>query len=1327
MSHRLTKEQLDEEFELFLKESVSDDSDKQPGAKSSHKPAQKPTVSWWKDDKHSAGGTGRGLLGSGKTFRKSLGRSVGVEDEDAGDTGSKEDSLEAAVLSRNNLVKIPAAETTALGLDTIEEEEEKAKFFAQLEAAALTTIDYSKLNRELDSTSSTTGTTHLREAEEVAEQSNGDPKKSGVTETVRESPAFAGFPNYSEDFEEEENQKEPRDEEPKMSPILAKVSLHDSLDDTGRDNRRKDAAGSLDKGQSYVQSGGSEMEALHEAYRQIHVVEDSDDHNPRYSFLKGTERTSRPVFPSSPPPHSSLQHASTNESELPTAEELMRPIQPEKGNIRGFTLHPVSAAGLDGEKTPSFLETAFSDVTSPESQLKQPEKADCVQVAERGEGLTRPPSSPPEPLNLTRSIRQEVERLMQDHNKYSPYTSSEAGKAKKQQASHGSTTFHSSTSSLRKPTVASVRGRRPEGRAASRLSGAAAKAQTQSAAPRPRQHPQEKPKFTKSQEKDEYTEPDVKVSSELVASVQSLVAVIQQQVDISSHQDPNTQNTRQTLPHPNNKREDNGSVVEELRVQLAEREKELQMMKGGAEELNSLRRQNYVLQSKLQSAEEASQKRKRAEATDSAAEEKLKEIEKEIKEQETLIKGYQQENEKLFLQVKAQQVKSKTNEEAMFQENQRLLNELAFTREQLYKTPRMDHTQRITDLLAQVNMFQRTEAKLSEDIHRLKQEKQTLQVDLLLMKKERDVARAQAVSASGDKTLEQRVLEDEHREGVSALQKKLQRFAENQKLLDRDAGRLKAATAEIRQLKEQVEKLKMDVGKRSSEQQRKLKEKTADTKRMQELQQQVKDLKQIPRSRNQNSLHAAKAGSQDDLATRTPLSRINALLERRVQSLEAELESHDEKTKSSLLAMEQQFHRVKLHYEQQITELEQLLEQKGEVEAADPAAGAEPWRSQVQTLEEELQSVRENHQEKEKSLQDQIESLQQQLKQKILTSPGRHQRQAEAAFGSRIQRLEQDLASKTRSVQELSRTVERLQKERKNMLSVSNQRAETRSTETKRPPGQTRTPCPAAAETFREEETFPDAHHEKTYQPTVFTGSHISEVQQENEALKQRLKLLELQTEQEREALKAEAVQAKEELCRLKELSAEQLSSVKEEHLRVLDQLSAIHALEHSSSKFAELANKLNAHEVMVKHLQDKLKEGQGDKNALAISRTRQDALQKQLTRLLKELKEAKESQSPEVKILCSLEKKILNMELRHQVKEKQMQQVIDGSWQTLEADQQSEVESWKRLAQDKSRELEAFRLELDFILDILRHLQRQGVVFPNPDPSTTVLLTQRS
>lgn len=59
------------------------------------------------------------------------------------------------------------------------------------------------------------------------------------------------------------------------------------------------------------------MEALHEAYRQIHVVEDSDDHNHHYSPVEGRRRINRAVSPSSPPQHArqSLQPASMRSNE----------------------------------------------------------------------------------------------------------------------------------------------------------------------------------------------------------------------------------------------------------------------------------------------------------------------------------------------------------------------------------------------------------------------------------------------------------------------------------------------------------------------------------------------------------------------------------------------------------------------------------------------------------------------------------------------------------------------------------------------------------------------------------------------------------------------------------------------------------------------------------------------------------------------------------------------------------------------------------------------------------------------------------------------------
>lgn len=57
--------------------------------------------------------------------------------------------------------------------------------------------------------------------------------------------------------------------------------------------------------------------------------------------------------------------------------------------------------------------------------------------------------------------------------------------------------------------------------------------------------------------------------------------------------------------------------------------------------------------------------------------------------------------------------------------------------------------------------------------------------------------------------------------------------------------------------------------------------------------------------------------------------------------------------------------------------------------------------------------------------------------------------------------------------------------------------------------------------------------------------------------------------------------------------------------------------------------------------------------------------------------------------------------------------QMIAQTRSVVEQEQQAEVARWKRLAQERSSELDAFRLELDSILDVLRELQRQGVVIP--------------
>ena len=61
-----------------------------------------------------------------------------------------------------------------------------------------------------------------------------------------------------------------------------------------------------------------------------------------------------------------------------------------------------------------------------------------------------------------------------------------------------------------------------------------------------------------------------------------------------------------------------------------------------------------------------------------ASEEELKRLEKEVREQEQLLTGYQQENERLYKELKQLQAKEKANEARMFSENQKLGNNVRF-------------------------------------------------------------------------------------------------------------------------------------------------------------------------------------------------------------------------------------------------------------------------------------------------------------------------------------------------------------------------------------------------------------------------------------------------------------------------------------------------------------------------------------------------------------------------------------------------------------------------------------------------------------------------
>ncbi|XP_036270375.1 centrosomal protein of 162 kDa isoform X4 [Pipistrellus kuhlii] len=765
------------------------------------------------------------------------------------------------------------------------------------------------------------------------------------------------------------------------------------------------------------------------------------------------------------------------------------------------------------------------------------------------------------------------------------------------------------------------------------------------------------------------------------------------------------------------------ALIEQIKVTFSEKERELEnkveeLKRQQEKELFKLSQDNYILQTKLNSFGETNKKQRWlhvGETTNPVTEEKLKQIQKEIQEQETLLQGYQQENERLYNQVKDLQEQNKKNEERMFKENQSLFNELATLKEQMQRNRFLSQVvedseptrnQNFTDLLTELRMAQKEKNSLLEDIKRLKQDKQALEVDLEKMKKERDHARDQVAYVTGEKLYEIKILEETHKQETSRLQKRIQWYAENQELLDKDAVRLKEANEEIERLKLEAEKLKAEYGNPSLQRKTHLKDKAADAKRIQDLERQVKEMEGILKRRYPNSLPALilAASAAGDTVDRNTVE----FMEKRIKKLEADLEGKDEEAKRSLRTMEQEFQKMKIQYEQRLEEQEQLLAHKLKASSQNQHDNS----SRVKALEKELDDIKAAHQITVKNLEAEIDKFKQQnaeleLKKnrddKDFQSIEFQVEQAHAK--AKLARLNEELAAKGREIQDLSKTVEKLQKERRMMLSSQNSKG--REETAKRVKKDVSHPGKGNAN------SFPGTLDGKLYQPRTFTDSHISEVLQENCRLKNELEKVIVERNELKMKSDIAMNQFENSIKRVKEDTAAHITSLKASHQREIEKLLCQNAVENSSSKVAELNRKIATQEVLIKHFQNQVNELQDKQESLMVSQVREEILQKEITKLLEELREAKENHTPEMKHFMGLEKKIKQMEMRHKQREQELQQIIQQTHQVVESEQNKEIEKWKRLAQLKNRELDKFRTELDSILDVLRELQRQGVVVP--------------
>ncbi|XP_054347842.2 centrosomal protein of 162 kDa isoform X1 [Pongo pygmaeus] len=1380
-----SQEELDEEFEQFMKE-LSDDSfenSDKTARQSKKEMKKKDTVPWWitEDDFKD------GLLGTNVSYLKTKKTSqpvMEIEEESAekiqflkssGTSLLSTDSLETNVVSELN------HSILGVGLDTLEEQEEKEQFFARLEKGLTSSIDYSRLNKELDSNDST----HFK-----ALHSNQANTELTDDEHENESKHEELAENYSDDFEDEyvgaplttkdeetpskENSKSekitvPKQEEEKTG-MLANVVLLDSLDSVAEVNLDEQDKITpkprglpemtenemTETGVSYGQSS-SDIEALHQAYCHIaHSLGDEDKQKIESNTVEDIKSTVK-GHPQENEENS--KNISTMESDLPTVEELMKPIRIDSFGISGFDLQPVSSEKVAERKETEFFSSLplkmNPNIISQDSQhvnlffdkndenvilqktTNESMEDSCPQVTATEEHVDKmylnilrkkisvnSSSSQDDKISKTYRSQLSSEEEGAVMGKQVPYKKARSAppllKRKPQSGLYASVR----SSGYGKPSSPLKMFSTLEKKTSEEIIKSK-NLRSISTSSQPRK--KEILSGTKLIKPAALDKPTPKTESCLSTPKKSenpteTDSCIQFQTDSLGYCGENKEKELlmfKRVQEAEEKWRGAQALIEQIKATFSEKETELEnkleeLKKQQEKELFKLNQDNYILQAKLSSFEETNKKQRWlhfGEAADPVTGEKLKQIQKEIQEQETLLQGYQQENERLYNQVKDLQEQNKKNEEQMFKENQSLFNEVASLKEQMHKSRFLSQVvedseptrnQNFTDLLAELRMAQKEKDSLLEDIKRLKQDKQALEVDLEKMKKERDQAKDQIAYVTGEKLYEIKILEETHKQEISRLQKRLQWYAENQELLDKDALRLREANEEIEKLELEIEKLKAESGNPSVQQKIRLKDKAADAKKIQDLERQVKEMEGILKRRYPNSLPALilAASAAGDTVDKNTVE----FMEKRIKKLEADLEGKDEDAKKSLRTMEQQFQKMKIQYEQRLEQQEQLLACK--LNQHDSP--------RIKALEKELDDIKEAHQITVRKLEAEIDVLKHQNAELDVKKNDKDDKdfqsiefQVEQAHAkAKLVRLNEELAAKKREIQDLSKTVERLQKDRRMIL--SNQNSKGREEMSAK-----RAKKDVLHSSKGNANSFPGTLDSKLYQPHTFTDSHVSEVLQENYRLKNELEGL--ISEKNELKMKSEAAmnQFENSMRRVKEDTAAHIASLKASHQREIEKLLCQNAVENSSSKVAELNRKIATQEVLIRHFQSQVNELQSKQESLVVSQVREEILQKEITKLLEELREAKENHTPEMKHFVGLEKKIKQMEVRHAQREQELQQIIQQTHQVVETEQNKEVEKWKRLAQLKNCELEKFRTELDSILDVLRELHRQGVVVP--------------
>jgi hypothetical protein len=679
-------------------------------------------------------------------------------------------------------------------------------------------------------------------------------------------------------------------------------------------------------------------------------------------------------------------------------------------------------------------------------------------------------------------------------------------------------------------------------------------------------------------------------------------------------------------------------------------------------------------------------------------------LKKEMQSQERLILGFQRENELLMKQLKQLQrdvhydvhkeneslriqlkelrtlldgapprevvpdgIDSKAQYRAVI-ETRLQAEALAASLQEELKDQATRHQNRINEMKIELDKVKKAKIDLEyryEGINRVKMEAESREINMLKEQLQSQKA--------------------EHDHTVSALQKKLDWYVKNQRLLDEQDDTINSLKEENKQLKDELAsgsgQTRVDAPARSPLTPAKSTRLPADVRRIQVLESRLSEMEEALRRRHPDSLVSLLVASRkaDD---ESKLSELNKQHARQLAELIEQMEQVQADNEKKLNAFRQQQEKLVLQYQKQIADVERQLANK-ENSRARTTIDKTKTKKLVTVDEDELYRVRRFYAEKIKEVERKWEAKYRAVKKHVYASTG-----SSFPDNAAQERSEASPSDAARVIRSLHQRIASLEDEIRRLRCGGTTGTENDSREL----GDLRRRIVSVESQLKASE---DARRH-----LIETISSLSAMAAPAVAADARSRQSnEEEVRRERE-LEAKLISVQKDHDQSVEAYREQINSLKQQ-------------LTDGNIARQQLIDQIAGHISEIDRLQKLLTAAEYSKRRLQASVEKVPALESEVAMLREELLTL--PQTPSMLQFRSLEMRIETLTQKHQLREAELKMLLAQATQSSQLEKLSYERLYRNAIALKNAEIRKFKTQLSEILDELETLRRAG----SPSPST--------